>query len=155
MRNVHCAFLQRLIMGIIVSIVLFIIVGICIVVFAFIVPEQKRLAKEKAKRAKLKALEDAKYRASNDFFWAKNIADCEAYAQKKAKQEEWAQTNPVEARLEAERLAAARAQINPTSPLDSENLFGPTREYKRKKRAEAKARDELADAIAKALRKGR
>ena len=142
-------------MGIIVSIVLFIIVGICIVVFALIVPEQKRLAKEKAKRAKLKALKDAKYRASNDSFWATTAARCEDYAQKNAKKEEWAQTNPLEARLDAERLAAARAQINPTSPLDSENLFGPTREYKRKKRAEAKARDELADAIAKALRKPR
>lgn len=60
------------------------------------------------------------------------------------------------AKLEhAKRLAAAEAQINATSPLDSENLFGPSREYKRKKRAEAKARDELADAISKALRKGR
>ena len=140
MRNVHCAFLQRLIMGIIVSIVLFIIVGICIVVFAFIVPEQKRLAKEKAKRAKLKALEDAKYRATFDSFWAKTTADCEAYAQKKAKQEEWAQTNPVEARLEAERWAAAESQIG--------------RDMKKKMKKIEENKD-LAEAIARALRKRR
>ncbi len=127
-------------MGIIVSIVLFIIVGICIVVFAFIVPEQKRLAKEKAKRAKLKALEDAKYRATFDSFWAKTTADCEAYAQKKAKQEEWAQTNPVEARLEAERWAAAESQIG--------------RDMKKKMKKIEENKD-LAEAIARALRKRR
>ena len=127
-------------MGIIVSIVLFIIVGICIVVFAFIVPEQKRLAKEMAKRAKLKALEDAKCRSINDSFWAKNIADCEAYAQKKAKQEEWAQANPVEARLEAERWAAAESQIG--------------RDMKKKMKKIEENKD-LAEAIARALRKPR
>lgn len=142
----------------IIGIALIVFVVICFVVFVVIALEQKHLAEEKIFRAN----RDSEFRRTEA---AKAEAKAEAKARAKASAEAeaeaeavWAKANPEAAlaKLEhAKRLAAARAQICGDTLPNLEDPFKAGREYKKKKRAEAAARDELAEAIAKALRKGR